>query len=407
MNQINVLQNGQFAEGFFLFRNEEQLETALGWAPWWQDARPGAPRWQNQKPTFLPTTVDGELVQELRTPYGTHTGGLWQQVPAAPGNRYELTVDGQAWSSEEDTPHKSRGGSDVNLRIGVDPTGGLDPTSPLIEWSEPVQALDRWVTLRLTARAEANVITIYLASAPNLPKRNQSVYWRNAVLLPVGRFRRSRTIVGPGDTHINLEPEHPNPDEPVSVIVSSTQNIPFVELFVYRPDNQKSLVVFEGISKEDGRHTWRYQFTAGEAGLYDLRFVADKGARLLAQRLIRVSKQTQIVPSGEPRTAYRRVYVLLPPTANRHWAEAAVRGSFEGRYTVGFSADDAGVGDLDERHVIAVNPHHWPGVLTASWFQQNYPGVNFIPVVANTVEDLEAWLKTWILEENGQKNGRV
>jgi hypothetical protein len=34
-------------------------------------------------------------------------------------------------------------------------------------------------------------------------------------------------------------------------------------------------------------------------------------------------------------------------------------------------------------------------VLTASWFQQHYPGVKFTAVVANQPEDLEAWLKNW------------
>ena len=394
----NLLQNGYFEEGFYPYRNEDDLTVGIGWAPWWQDPRPGMPRWKNQKPACAPAELDGQIVQQISTPYGTHVAGLWQQVPAAPGNRYELSIDVQAWSSEEDTPGRSSDGSDVNLRIGLDPTGGLDPTSPLIEWSEAVQALDRWVTLRLTTQAEAAIITVYLSSAPSLPKRQQIVYWRSAALLPIGRYKRSRTIVGLGDTHINLEPEHPDPDQLVEVIVSSTRNFPFVDLLVRRPDNQLATAIFQGITREDGRTVWRYTFSTGEDGLYDLRFVGDRGARLLAQRLVRASRQTQIVPSGDPRTSYRRVYVLLPPTANEKWAVAAARGSFEGRYTIGFSADDAGVGDLEERHVVAVNPHHWPGVLTAAWFTQNYPGTRFTPVVANSPEDLETWLKRWIPE---------
>ena len=59
-------------------------------------------------------------------------------------------------------------------------------------------------------------------------------------------------------------------------------------------------------------------------------------------------------------------------------------------------ADDAGIGNLKERHVLAVNPHHWPDVLTDSWFQTHYPGVQFTAVVANTPDDLEAWLRTWL-----------
>ncbi|MEJ2750331.1 MAG: hypothetical protein P8183_20850, partial [Anaerolineae bacterium] len=117
---------------------------------------------------------------------------------------------------------------------------------------------------------------------------------------------------------------------------------------------------------------------------------------LLALRLLRVARDVQIVPSDEARLHYLRVYVLLPPTADLKWLQAAAKGSFDGRYTIGFSADDAGIGNLENRHVLAVNPHHWPDVLTASLFQQHYPGVQFTAVIANTPADLEAWLKNWL-----------
>lgn len=402
MEQVNLLKNGEFEGDFHPYRNDEQLLTAEGWAPWWAENESGDPSWKNQKPDFTAATIDGEPAQQLSTPYATHTAGLWQQIPAAVGNRYELSVMGQAWSSEDDDPGSRREASDVNLQIGVDPTGGLDPHSPLIEWSDPVQPLSRWQTLRLPVEAEAEIITIFLRSAPTLPKRQQTVFWRNAVLLPDGRFKRSVAVVGPSDTHITLAPEHPQPQEPVLAMVSSMRNHPFVELKVRRPDGQQATTVLENVREEDDRTVWRYRFTPEEDGLYDIRFVGDRGARFLAQRLVRVSRQIQLVPSGEPRHDYRRIYVLLPPTASEKWALAATRGSYAGRYTVGFSADDAGVGDLEERYVIAVNPHHWPGILTATWFKQNYPGVNFLPVVANSPEDLEAWLKNWLVEEQDQ-----
>ncbi len=268
----------------------------------------------------------------------------------------------------------------MNVQIGIDPTGGLDPSSPLVVWSDPAQPVSYWGTLRLVAEAQASVISIYLRSAPSLPKRQQSVFWHNVVLLPEGHYKRNLAIVGPGDTYINLLPEEPEPEEVVEVEVSAVRNHPYVDLAVRRPDRQRAIAVFGGARQKDGRAIWRYTFSADMEGLYDIRFVADRGARLLAQRLVRVSRQMQLVPSGDPRTSYRRVYVLMPPTATEKWIVAAARGSYTGRYTVGFSADDAGIGDLEHRHVIAVNPHHWPGVLTVAWFRQNYPGVTFTPV---------------------------
>lgn len=63
---------------------------------------------------------------------------------------------------------------------------------------------------------------------------------------------------------------------------------------------------------------------------------------------------------GKPREQYKRIYVLLPPiAADPAWAVAAASATVGSRYTVGYSADDAFVGDLDQRHVIAVNPAGW------------------------------------------------
>lgn len=395
MERFNILTNGDFAEGFSPYRNDEALITADGWAPWWVEQKLADPSWKNRQPRFSRSTLDGEVVQRIDSPYATHTAGIWQQVPAAEGNRYELSVAGQAWSSEDAAAGSRVEPSDVNLQIGIDITGGTDPLSPLITWSKLVQPLSRWETLRLSFEAQANIVTVYFRSAPSLPKRQQVVFWRNAVLLPGDRYKRNIAIVGPGDTHISLEPEHPQPNERVTATVSSMRNHPFAEVVVTRPDGKRAAVLFEGSAQETDRTVWRYTFTPGSGGLYDIRFVSDRGARVLAQRLMRASKQTQLVPSGKPRETYRRVYVLLPPTATEKWVTAAARGGFPSRFTIGFSADDAGVGGLEERYVLAVNPHHWPGVLTETWFRQNYPGTIFTPVVANSPEDLEVWLRNW------------
>ncbi|MCC6603334.1 MAG: hypothetical protein IT327_09010 [Anaerolineae bacterium] len=395
MARTELLTNGRIGKPFHPHRDDKQLITAAGWAPWWLDPAPGSPDWKNRKPVFSAYTLDDGLTQQLSTPWGTHEAGLWQQVPSVAGNQYELSVEGQAWSSEDAAPGSRLEASDVNLQIGIDPTGGLDPTSPLIVWSEVAQPLSRWETLRVQSEAEAAIITLFVKSAPNLPKRLQSVFWRNAFLRPIGRHKRGVNIVGLGDTHVSLEPEQPRPGEPITAVVSSSREHKFVELIVARPDDTWSKVVAKGRTVDEDRFLWRYQFSTDLDGLYDIRFVGDFGARLLALRLLQVARNVQLVPSDSARMNYRRVYVLLPPTASQKWALAATKGGYDGRFTIGFSADDAGIGNLENRHVLAVNPHHWPEVLTASWFQQHYPGVKFTAVVANQPEDLEAWLKNW------------
>jgi len=94
-----------------------------------------------------------------------------------------------------------------------------------------------------------------------------------------------------------------------------------------------------------------------------------------------------------PRFAYVRRYVLLPQSYGAEWGEAAARGGHRCRLTVGYSADDAGLGVncLSEREVLAVNPDEWEDDLQ-TFFDIYYPGVVFTPLIASTPGELEILL---------------
>ena len=96
-------------------------------------------------------------------------------------------------------------------------------------------------------------------------------------------------------------------------------------------------------------------------------------------------------PRGLPRAQYTRTYVLLPPGADAAWARAVVESMWDReRYTVGNSADDAGIGDLDVRRVLAVNPQKWPGPQSLEdFYKQYYPGVHYEPITAATPAELK------------------
>lgn len=98
---------------------------------------------------------------------------------------------------------------------------------------------------------------------------------------------------------------------------------------------------------------------------------------------------------GLPRVQYQRVYALIPPGYGSEWSRAVINGSWaDHRWTVGSSADDAGVGDLDDKRVIAVNPDEWPTDLVA-FFDQYYPGTQVYPAYADTPEQLARVLEDW------------
>jgi len=66
------------------------------------------------------------------------------------------------------------------------------------------------------------------------------------------------------------------------------------------------------------------------------------------------------------------------------WVNAVIDALWDThRPTIGGSADDAGVGDLENRRVLAVNPDLWNGDLEA-FFAEYYPGVVVVSVYADT-----------------------
>jgi hypothetical protein len=80
------------------------------------------------------------------------------------------------------------------------------------------------------------------------------------------------------------------------------------------------------------------------------------------------------------REAYPRTYLLLYPQASWEVWERAAKYARQHNYTLGGSADDAGLGSdiLTSSTVIAIEPEKWDPVLTKEWFEKYYPpGVKF------------------------------
>jgi hypothetical protein len=77
---------------------------------------------------------------------------------------------------------------------------------------------------------------------------------------------------------------------------------------------------------------------------------------------------------GTPRTPYTREYWVVDSRASLVQLQQVVAQAQAGRKTVGFSYDDAGVGDLAGRQVVVWGNEH-PQPVLIDWYQQHYPGV--------------------------------
>jgi len=96
------------------------------------------------------------------------------------------------------------------------------------------------------------------------------------------------------------------------------------------------------------------------------------------------------------REFYERTYLLLHPGADSAWAEAAMRTVWDAqRWTVGGSADDAGIGPRDGRRVVAVNPSGWVDDLEG-FVDAHYFGLEYVPIEAATVAEMVTALEAMI-----------
>jgi len=97
---------------------------------------------------------------------------------------------------------------------------------------------------------------------------------------------------------------------------------------------------------------------------------------------------------GAPRVQYNRTYILLPTNISPEMALVALKVAQANQATVGFSPDDAGIGDLDMRRILCVSPEKIGTGLDQTWYDTYYPGTLFVPVsFANSTADLENQLK--------------
>ena len=78
---------------------------------------------------------------------------------------------------------------------------------------------------------------------------------------------------------------------------------------------------------------------------------------------------------GTPRVQYAREYWVVNSGASLFQLQEIVGQAYAGRNTVGFSYDDAGIGDLDERRVV-VWGDEYPAPVLRAWYRTNYPAVD-------------------------------
>jgi LysM repeat protein len=189
----NLLQNGGFEGAFQPFEGNSSITVAEGWKPWWVYQDVHDPDWRNRTPAFEQATSSnrvhsGSSAQQYSTAFGTHTAGIYQQVSGrTPGEQLRFSIWAYAWSSSYDEECCSVDNGFVDLRIGIDPYGGLNPFSTNVVWSSPEQYYDSWGQLEVDAVAASDTVTVFFWSAPLYPVKHNNIYIDDAELTVAGQ----------------------------------------------------------------------------------------------------------------------------------------------------------------------------------------------------------------------------
>jgi hypothetical protein len=142
--ETNLLVNGDFVS---------RSRAAGGLCPGWDTASiSGGAMWSASKPS--PDTPFYTIRAWQK--YSLYDVVAYQRVPVTKGTTYALTAQ-----TNRHEPWRNGNVNEVTL-IGIDPLGGDDPAADSVVWSAPEYAADKWLAQIVRAKAQSDVITVYL-----------------------------------------------------------------------------------------------------------------------------------------------------------------------------------------------------------------------------------------------------
>ena len=186
----NLLENPGFEAPFDTLDGDPPREVAQGWTPWHIPAADGAPSFSNRQPEYLPTAPDptrileGNDAQLITSFFATHDGGVLQNITGiSSGTDLRFSVFAYIWSTTFDELDVSDQDGDVFVQVGIDPTGGTDPESDAIVWSEAgVEQYDAYNEYEIEAEAAGDSVTVFVRTTIGVPVKNNNIYLDKASL---------------------------------------------------------------------------------------------------------------------------------------------------------------------------------------------------------------------------------
>jgi hypothetical protein len=140
----------------------------------------------------------GEQAAKLFTFWQCHKAGYWQTVTVEPG-LYQGRVYPQVWHSNcSQRPHdppldydcQTPYNSSQWIRVGIDPTGGTDPRSDDIVWSEPIEQYGMYGPAVITplVMVTGTEVTFFIESKTEWPAKHDDAYIDDSALYRIWAY---------------------------------------------------------------------------------------------------------------------------------------------------------------------------------------------------------------------------
>ena len=163
---------------FWVYQCVPELEPPTWWFPFWNPG-PSAvdPNTNYRRPEFrVYAWRDGPHYEYEGSKYlvffgffGAIDAGIYQKVNVTPGQMYEFSYQGFAWSNCVGGKEGVSGEGCVNFppdqavfKAGIDPTGGTNYTSSNIVWGQPQSIYDEWGPVSVRTQAQSSMITVFV-----------------------------------------------------------------------------------------------------------------------------------------------------------------------------------------------------------------------------------------------------
>ena len=184
-----------------------EIDGPEGWVTWWREGFPctGTSDWETGRPevrviTAVPDPArihGGEQAVQWFTFWRCSDGGLLQQVEVEPGHYYTFSAFAHAWYSRCSTrPHDPPCDTDcvtpidwahALLRVGIDPTGGIDPTASSVIWGQTREiygVYGKVLTMR-RVQAQEDRLTVFVGLVASHPLKHVDFFIDDAALRDV------------------------------------------------------------------------------------------------------------------------------------------------------------------------------------------------------------------------------